>query len=207
MTSATSDEELVLQFQSGNNAAGDQIVKTYQSLVEIIARPYFLIGAEKEDLVQECMIGLMKAMRSYNATEDCSFKTYASVCIRNAIKDSIHKVSSAKQKTLNESLSFEALLNEHDGMLEQVTDSSFAVSVEDIVINTIRWHELIQKAAEVLSMFEYKVFRLYFEGLSYKRIAEVCGKPTKSVDTALQRIRKKLSDLAETYDNADMKGV
>ena len=175
------DEELVLLSRGGNEQATEELLRRYSGLVRSCARRYFLIGGETEDLIQEGMIGLCRAIRNYDGErEGCSsFKNFAYLCISRQILDAVKKASKANAEALP--------LN--GGMAES------GMSPEDILILSDEQKEFRQKMSKVLSDFEFKVMTMYMDGMTCAEICEATGKSAKSVDNALQRSKRKLLDI------------
>ena len=175
------DEALVLLSRSGNELATEELLRRYSGLVRSCARRYFLVGGETEDLIQEGMIGLCRAIRNYDGErEGCSsFKNFAYLCISRQILDAVKKASKANAEALPL----------HVGMAEG------GMSPEDILILSDEQKEFRQKMSKVLSDFEFKVMTMYMDGMTCAEICEATGRPAKSVDNALQRSKKKLQEV------------
>lgn len=176
------EEELIKKAKSGNTEAIDLIMSKYKFLAKTISRKYFLIGGEKEDLAQEGMIGLYKAILSYS-DEKGTFKSFARLCVESQIQSAIKKANRKKHQMLNNFLSIEdestqALLPKH--------------SPEQFLAEKETQEERFRKINEILSPLERKVLNLYLEGLSYAEIASKLKITTKSVDNAISRIKIKL---------------
>ena len=188
------DEEILLEIKNGNDKALDYLISKYKNLVNSKVTIYYIIGAEKEDIVQEGLIGLFKAIKDYDGTKQNSFKSFASLCIERQIITAIKTSNRQKHLPLNSSLSLNNTINDNDN------ESSFldiinAQNVED-PLETITKKEyytnIKEKLNANLSDFEKKVLYSYIEGNSYISIAEKLDMPVKSIDNAIQRIRKKL---------------
>ena len=176
-----SDEELCQLALSGSGWAEEMLVLRYQRQVRICARPYFLVGGDSEDLIQEAMFGLIKAIREFNPRRDTSFRTFADVCIRNRIRSAITAASRGKHKPLNNSVPFESL------------DSDGGDSPEELLISREEERRRLEELEQRLSSFERNVLALYLDGLSYQEISQRIGRDGKSVDNAVQRIRRKVA--------------
>ena len=189
-----SDEELISEIHNGNDIAIDVLISRYTPLVRRLARPYFLAGGDAEDLVQEGMIGLLKAIRSFNIELDVTFRTYASLCIKSGLMTALKNALRKKHSPLNEYISLEAPFfgscPEQIGFYESVL-GTVCDPVEHVIGNEAL-EELSQTLSGILSGFEAKILPLYLEGRSYQEISEITSKPQKSVDNAIQRIRRKL---------------
>ena len=186
---AFSDQELQQRFCSGDDRAGDELVLRYRKLVKICIRPYFLAGGDSEDLLQEGMIGLLSAMREYDPSASASFRTYAELCIRRRIISAAKAASRQKHAPLNEGVPLDNLLS----CEEQYAALYPGRSAEDQVLD-LEWKtEFLNAYSRYLSEFESRILKDYLDGLTYVEIAEICGRSEKSVDNAVQRIRKKLA--------------
>jgi len=169
----------------------DALVSEYGRLVKACARPYFLAGGDSEDLIQEGMLGLLSAIRTYDPEKGTKFSTYAEFCVRRRIYSAIKSASGNKHTPLNSYISLESpLLDE-----SSTQNVSFLRSLEDFVIAREQAGEVERLLYGTLSRFESDVLELYLEGMSYRDMAIRLGKSEKSVDNAVQRIRKKLSHI------------
>lgn len=187
-----SDEEVVALCQNGDEEALNHIIARYRNCVYSKANTYFLAGAEKEDIAQEGMIGLYKAVQEYKPDGASSFKSFAYLCVSRQILSAVKAASRKKHIPLNSYVSLSESGTEID------SDESRSISVEeknpeDIVIGQERQNLLEIKINTVLSKLELQVFMYYIEGMSYTEISDLVGKPVKSIDNALCRIKKKLS--------------
>lgn len=190
-----SDEEIVASAQSGNDEAVDYLLHKYQKLVYIWTRPYFLQGAEDDDLLQEGMIGLYKAVRDF-APGSSSFWSFAKLCITRNIISAIKGTTRQKHIPLNSYTSLHKPIYDVEGdrTLMEVLTNNKVDDPETLVIDRERLHHTQRHIKEVLSDFEYRVFRLYINGLSYKEMADKLGTHTKSIDNALCRIKNKIEN-------------
>lgn len=187
------DEQLSLMYQQGDEAAGSELASRYRPLIKRCTRPYFLLGGDNEDLIQEGMIGLVHSMQSFNMDGTASFKSYAEVCIKRRILDAIKAAGRLKHMPLNSGLSLDELKGSDESAGLPLGDAGYIPSPEDLIIEQEEKDSLYLMCRSILSPLERKVLSGYLEGLSYEEIAERCEKPVKSVDSALQRIRKKLA--------------
>ena len=177
------DEVLAARAQAGDDQAMEELLLRYAGLVRGRARGFFLVGGETEDLIQEGMIGLYRAISDYKS-ENTTFKTFAYVCITRRILDAIKEAARKKNGPLNRYVS--------------LFDADEAFAPEDPETELIRGEdkrEFLQKMSRELSDFEFKVTVMYMDGMSYSEICEATGKGTKSVDNAIQRSKKKLQKL------------
>ena len=191
-----SDEELVVRYHSGDNEAADYLVDKYKNLVRMRARTYFLAGADNDDLIQEGMIGLYKAIRSYNSEKKVAFMTFASLCISRQIMTAVTASNRQKNSPLNTYISLDTPVTDEQGenvVLSDVIASKEDGNPEDLFIAKEQSGLTIAKIFSSLSKMERQVLELYMEGLSYTEIATVLNKPPKSIDNAIQRIRGKYS--------------
>lgn len=178
---------------SGESGAEDALARRYVRLVRICARPYFLIGGDSEDLLQEGMLGLLMAMREYDPGKGASFHTYAETCIRNRIQSAIRSASRKKHAPLNDGVSLDYVLSDES---QSLGDQFISRSPEEQVLARETEKELISASAERLSDLEARILSLYLDGLSYQEMAAETGRDTKAIDNAVQRIRKKLAPLS-----------
>ena len=193
-----SDEQLVVLAQNDDEIALNEIFNRYKSRVNAIARSYFLIGGDIEDIVQEGMIGLYKAIRSYTSDKKASFKTFASVCIKHQIQNEVKKASSEKNMILSTAIPIlEQADFDEDSEKGEVIIMSDLPSPDDKVIAKENAKELNQKVNEKLSSLERKILSLYLRGYNYTEIATLGDVNKKSIDNALTRIKSKLSFLKE----------
>lgn len=181
-----SDEKLVELSRIGDKQATEELLLRHSGLVRGIARGFFLVGGETEDLIQEGMIGLYHAVEDYKEGEtSSSFKNFAYLCVSRRIIDAVKTAARKKNAPLNYGL------NPYG--LELATD--VAVSPEDAMILRDDRRELRQKMSKALSDFEFKVTTMYMDGMSCAEICEATGKTAKSVDNAIQRSKRKLQEV------------
>ena len=188
---ALSDNELQQIYLSGDDNAGSELAVRYRRTVNICTRPYFLTGGDSEDLLQEGMIGLLSAIRNYDPAGGSSFKTFAELCVKRRIISAAKAADRQKHAPLNSGLSLEDLLSdETDGTM---LAEPFSRSPEDQLLAEESRQDLLSTYSKYLSGFEAQILTQYLDGLSYREIASVCNTSEKSVDNAVQRIRKKLA--------------
>lgn len=190
---STNDEELLKLIQDGDNDALEQLINKYKELVTMKVSKYFIVGAEKEDIYQEGMIGLYKAIKSYDPEKQNSFKTFANLCIERQLITAIKTSNRQKHMPLNSYLSLNANAydNEEDTALIEVLNSKVTEDPLDTITKREYYKTVEEKMEETLSDFEKEVLQRYAKGESYVKIAEKLDTPVKSVDNAIQRIRKK----------------
>lgn len=181
------DDEILSYAQSGSNIHTEKLIEKYRQTVEVTASKYKDSPMEREDLIQEGMIGLLAAVKSYRHDKGASFQTYARICIDNSIQTALRKFS--RQKDIPPQNFIE--LQEEDLPAESVI-----ASAEDIVIAQESVSMLTEVLRENLSDFENEVLRLHIVGCSYNEIAERLSKTPKAIDNALQRVRRKLTGIS-----------
>ena len=195
-TIETSDEVLWQAASDGNARAEEILLEKYNRLVKICSRPFFLAGGDSEDLIQEGMMGLLSAIRQFDPARDTAFKTYAENCIRNRLISAIRSASRFKHTPLNESVSFESPMFDDS----QAHPSGLMRDPEELIIARERLDEVNSILSGSLSQLEKKVLEFYLSGLSYQEIADQLCKTPKSIDNAVQRIRKKLAQYLNSGD-------
>ena len=188
-----SDEDLQLLASSGDSLAENRLAERYSRLVRICARPFFLAGGDSEDLTQEGMLGLLSAIREFNQSMNASFKTYAELCIRRRLISAVKTASRRKHTPLNEGVSFEDVFSHDIDFSPGYSTLAFHRVPEEQVLARESADEFFRIYSRCLSEFENTILRYYLEGLSYRSIAKVVGRTEKSVDNAVQRIRRKLA--------------
>ncbi len=188
---ALSDEEVVHLAQQGNEAAMDYIVGKYAGFVRLRSGPYFLAGADKEDLIQEGLIGLYKAVKSFNSEMHTSFKTFAEICVVRHMITAVKSSTRKKNHPLNHYVSVHAGGDEQEESGYDAFEDIRNGNPESIMIEKEDARGRASEISALLSEFELMVLQLYLGGMSYKRIAAYLKKDPKAVDNALQRIKKK----------------
>jgi len=193
------DEQLVLMAREGSETAEEILIEKYKGLVRAKAKAYFIAGAEAEDVVQEGMIGLMKAVRSFDEGREASFKTCAGTCINNQILKAIRKAEREKNQPLNDAISLDNHLGEKDENLTigDILKASMFDEPEEKVIYEDTLLRLKGLSRNIFSPLEAQVLRAKIAGKNYQEIAEELGKSPKTIDNALQRIRKKIMAFLE----------
>lgn len=201
--SQQSDESLCLLAASGDYAAEEYLAAKYSRLVRACTRPYFLSGGDSEDLIQEGMIGLLSAIRTFDPSRDVRFQSYAETCIQNRLRSVVRSASSGKHEPLNQAVPLDFPYSSEDGQLHgQHAEIVAEKNLEDVLICREERSLLIDILADGLSPFEEKVLRLYLSGLSYSQIASLLDKQTKAIDNAVQRIRRKAADHLSSGDSS-----
>mgnify|MGYP003457198752 FL=1 len=188
------DEQLVEQVHLGNTDALDFLISKYRLFVKAKARSYFLVGADREDIIQEGMIGLYKAIRDFKEDKLASFRAFAELCITRQIITAIKTATRQKHIPLNSYVSLDKPIydEESERTLMDIITSPVIDDPEYLMINREDYDYLEQKMAEVLSELEQQVLIRYLEGQSYNEISEELNRHVKSIDNALQRVKRKL---------------
>lgn len=195
------DEALVQLAQTGDEAAQEFLLDKYKSLVRARSRAYFLIGADSEDIIQEGMIGLYKAVRDYQEERNASFRSFAELCINRQMITAIKAATRQKHQPLNSYVSLNKPIYEAESEQTYLdflqSTSSALLNPETLFIGQENKNILEDQMMKSLSTFETRVLVLYLQGRSYFEIAHALDKPEKSVDNALQRVKKKLEKFLE----------
>ena len=182
-----SDEQLQQLALDGNEEAEDTLARRYGRVVKMRARSLFLVGGDGEDLIQEGMMGLLSAIRTYAADAGVPFATYAEICIKRRLINAIKSATRQKHSLLNQSLSLQS------PQVELFAERNLTQrDLEENLVDEEGFLEQKQWLEQQLSAFEFKVLELFLMGSSYQEMADLLNKPQKSIDNAVQRIRKKL---------------
>lgn len=187
------DEDIISLIKSGNTEAQNFLINKYKELVNMKVSKYFMIGAEKEDIIQEGMIGLFKAIKSFDATKQNSFKSFANLCIERQLITAIKTSNRQKNMPLNSYLSLNATAyeEEDDTSIMEILDSHTVEDPLDTITKKEYYKDVENAIDKNLSTFEKQVLHRFAQGESYVKIAEKLDTQVKSVDNAIQRIRKK----------------
>ncbi len=190
------DEELILRLRDGEESITEYLMNKYKNLVRSKAKSMYILGADSDDLIQEGMIGLFKALRDYDIGRDASFFTFADLCVSRQMYTAVQASKRQKHIPLNTYVSlYGSAGRNHDGEEEELVNMIFDAagqSPEDMVIDKENVEQLEQMIERELSSFEKQVLDLYLTGMRYQQIAKVLGRDDKSTDNALQRIKTKL---------------
>lgn len=190
-----SDDELVKAARNGNDAALEFLLEKYKNFVRIKARTYFLIGADREDLIQEGMIGLYKAIRDYNNDKQRCFRSFAEICVTRQIITAIKTATRQKHIPLNSYVSLSKPVyfeEDSDRTLVDFLAGQESADPMELVINGEKMKDINDSFGEILSDLETQVLQLYMDGKSYQEIAEDLKRHVKSIDNALQRVKRKM---------------
>ncbi len=196
------DDEIVDVARSGSTEAQEYLIKKYKSFVRAKARSYFLIGADREDIIQEGMIGLYKAIRDFRAERLASFKAFAELCITRQIITAIKTATRQKHIPLNSYVSLNRPIYDEDSdrTLLDIMPGNRVLDPEEVVISSEEVGNMEDKIIEILSELEWQVLNSYLDGKSYLEIAEELERHVKSVDNALQRVKRKLERYLHSKD-------
>lgn len=195
---ALSDEELITKLRDGDKEAEDVLYARYKQVVRSKARSYFLVGADREDIIQEGMIGLYKAVCDYGFDKQASFRAFADLCITRQIITAIKGATRKKHMPLNSYVSLNRSMYEGENASERtlvdVISGAQANDPEELFIGRENYEAMARSIDQLLSRLEKSALALYLEGYSYQQIADALGKTTKCVDNAIQRVKKKLEE-------------
>ncbi len=193
------DEDIVMEAKGGDVIALEYLINKYKNFVKAKARSYFLIGADREDIIQEGMIGLYKAIRDFRDDKLSSFRAFAELCITRQIITAIKTATRQKHIPLNSYVSLNKPIYDEDSdrTLLDILSGTKITDPEELMINREEYNDIEYKMGEILSELEWKVLTLYLEGKSYQEIAMDLERHVKSIDNALQRVKRKLERYLE----------
>ena len=199
------EEDIINEAQNGNGDAVEYILDKYRNFVRAKSRTYFLIGADREDIIQEGMIGLYKAIRDYRADSGTNFRTFADLCITRQIITAIKTATRQKHIPLNSYISLNKPIydDENENALLDSLTGKHRLDPEEIMISRERYVIIEKKIMDTLSDYESDVLKQYLDGKSYVDIAAALNKSEKSIDNALQRIKKKIEKLILTVNESE----
>lgn len=188
------DEEIINRIRNGCEWGIEHLIEKYKPVVRAKSRSYFLVGADREDIVQEGMIGLFKAIRDYREDKSIPFRTFAEMCITRQIITAIKTATRQKHIPLNSYISLNKRLFDEDSdkMLIEMLQEVSVTDPEELFISKEDYSVIENKMLELLSPFEKQVLTMYLSGIAYQEIARQLNKPVKSIDNALQRLKKKI---------------
>ncbi|WP_346356189.1 RNA polymerase sporulation sigma factor SigH [Azotosporobacter soli] len=206
-----SDEDIVTDARENNNSTAlDYLIHKYRNFVRAKARSYFLIGADREDIIQEGMIGLYKAIRDFRNDKLSSFRAFAELCVTRQIITAIKTATRQKHIPLNSYVSLNKPIYDEDSdrTLLDVLSGSKISDPEELVISREEFIDIEEKMGEILSDLEWKVLMAYLDGKSYQEIAVELDRHVKSIDNALQRVKRKLERYLDNRgEEHDLRGV
>ena len=193
------DDNMVFRAKAGDEKSLNHILKKYRNFVRSKAKPFFIVGADKEDILQEGMIGLFKAIRDYDEEKTVSFRAFAELCVTRQIITAVKTATRQKHIPLNSYISLNKPMSEEDPdkTLMDMMKNSHISDPEQLIISKEEMKLIEEKTKEMLSEFETRVLSLYLKGYSYNEISEKLYKHPKSVDNALQRIKRKFEKYLE----------
>lgn len=197
------DEDVVEYAKDGDDGALEYLINKYKNFVRAKARSYFLIGADREDIIQEGMIGLYKAIRDFRSDKLSSFRAFAELCITRQIITAIKTATRQKHIPLNSYVSLNKPIYDEDSdrTLLDVISGSKITDPEELIISREEFDDIEEKMGQILSSLEWKVLMSYLEGKSYQEIAVDLKRHVKSIDNALQRVKRKLERYLEKREN------
>jgi len=197
------DEEVAMAAKNGCEIAQEYLIHKYRNFVKAKARSYFLIGADREDIIQEGMIGLYKAIRDFKEDKLSSFRAFAELCITRQIITAIKTATRQKHIPLNSYVSLNKPIYDEDSdrTLLDILSGAKITDPEELMINREEYNNIELKMGEILSDLEWKVLMYYLEGKSYQEIATELNRHVKSIDNALQRVKRKLERYLEVREN------
>lgn len=196
-----SDERLQSLAKSGSLDAEEELIKRYSIVVKACSRVCFLAGGDSEDLIQEGMIGLVSAIRNYSEDGGASFKTYAELCIKRRLYSAIRASYSKKNVSIDDCLSLESpFFDENHADTFNDLHHAFQRGPEDEIIDRENTSDFWENFLACLSKLEAEILGFYLKGLSYQEIASEINRPVKSIDNAVQRVRKKLAQFISSGD-------
>ena len=204
------DEEIVLEAkENANNIALDYLINKYRNFVRAKARSYFLIGADREDIIQEGMIGLYNAIRDFRNDKLSSFRAFAELCVTRQIITAIKTATRQKHIPLNSYVSLNKPIYDEDSdrTLLDVLSGTKISDPEELVISREEFIDIETKMGQILSELEWKVLMSYLDGKSYQEIAVDLERHVKSIDNALQRVKRKLERYLEKREDDDLSSV
>jgi len=198
------EERVVELARDGDIKAQEYIITKYRNFVRSKSRSYFIIGADKDDIIQEGMIGLFKAIRDFRAEKEACFRAFAELCVTRQMITAIKTATRQKHMPLNSYVSLNKPLSDEDNdrTLMDVLTSSYPTDPEEIFISKEEYSRLESVMDEELSEFELKVLQYYLDGRSYQEIAKDLDRHVKSIDNALQRVKRKLEKFLEVQTSA-----
>jgi len=190
-----SDDDLVVLFHQGHLEALELLFERYRRFTRAKARAYFLVGADRDDIEQEGLIGLFKAVRDYRPDRESTFRAFAELCVTRQIMTAIKSATRRKHQPLNQYVSLSGTRSTEgndERTVDDLLDDRQVPDPADVVVSSERLKEMRTCMAELLSRLEVDVLNLYLQGRSYQEIGDVLGRHSKSIDNALQRIKRKL---------------
>lgn len=189
------DEVLAGLAQAGDREAEDILIRRYVEMIRGKAHLYFIVGADSEDVIQEGMIGLFKAIHDYSGNREATFKTFAELCINRQILTAVKTASRRKHQPLNDSVSLSTPVDETGGgTLEESLGGDMASNPEVVFMENTLSSLLTDENSTLFSSMERRVLKEYLAGRKYPEIAKLLGKSYKTIDNAMQRIRKKINE-------------
>ena len=192
------DERLQERAREGDEAALEMLFQRYRVLINKKANIYYLVGGEKDDLIQEGMIGLFYSIMDYNESKNASFHTFAELCVDRKLKTAVRKYRAQKHEFLNSSISLDGSMDDESkesASFEKLLKDKKVSSPEDEFLFNEQFETIVEDNGKIFSKMEREVLNQYLKGLTYTEIAEVLGKSAKAIDNATQRIKKKVEKI------------
>ena len=200
------DEALVARYQAGDASALDELIQRYRRFARAKARSYFLVGADSDDIEQEGMIGLYKAVRDYRPDREAGFRGFAELCVTRQVISAVKGANRHKHQPMHRYVSISGVYggeSEHERAVEDLLDDHHAVDPAEEICQRERMAEMKSTMQDLLSRLEVEVLGLYVEGRSYQEISASLGRHVKAIDNALQRIKKKVEHHVAERDAAE----
>jgi len=192
------DIELIGRWRTGDELAFDILLERYKKTVRAVARCYYLVGADHEDLVQEGMIGFYKSILSFDESKKIKFSTFAELCIERQIMSAVRTAGRKKHRPLNEYVSTSSESDFESAESYPVVSDESVTDPEEIILEREKMFLLKQEISSRLSSFENTVFELFISGMTYREMSECTGRTEKVIDNAVQRIKRKLRNIDRT---------
>ena len=196
------DEKLIALLRAGDVRAEDALYARYKQMVRSKARTYFLVGADREDIIQEGMIGLYKAVCDFSPDRQASFRSFAAICITRQIISAIKSATRKKHIPLNSYVSLNRSVYDDGGertLIDVLASGAYISDPEEMLIGRENFDTVARGIEDSLTPLEKNALDLYLQGYSYQQIAEALGKSTKCVDNAIQRVKKKLEEQLKNH--------
>ena len=199
-----SDIEIIFCIREGDTLAQDFFIGKYKNLVRMKAKEYFIVGADKEDIIQEGMIGLYKAIREFDENKEVHFYSFAGICISRQIMTAIKTATRQKHKALNSYVPLDIEIYSSNKSMPSEGFKERVLTPEEYLINKESKDYIEENILQSLSRFEWRVLSLYLDGRSYMEMADIIDKNEKSIDNAIQRIRKKVEKIVVDKNLTDV---
>lgn len=200
----SADEDLVARYRAGDGRALQRLLERYRRLATIKARSYFLVGGDLDDVQQEAMIGLYKAVRDFRPERQSSFRAFAELCVTRNVHTAIKMASRQKHMPLNGYVSISSI---SERLGDELLEAHHERDLADVIVAGEQFREIGRSLSEALSTLEADVLRLYVEGQTYQEIGERLGRHAKAIDNALQRVKRKVGSHLQARAAAELEAV